>query len=76
MAEPLKIGQKYWVRYRIPGVHRVDRTMIAQFLGDVGGGMLSFSGRPQFGTTEIDEKWVLVTREVAKHAECHVDRKA
>ena len=76
MAEPLKIGQKYWVRYKIPGLHRVDRTMIAQFLGDVGNEVLSFSGRPQFGTTEIQEKHVLVVREVAKHAECYVDKKA
>lgn len=76
MAEPLKIGQKYWVRYRIPGRHRVDRTMIAQYLGDVGEGKMSFSGRPQFGTTELSESWIMVTREVAAHAECHVDRKA
>lgn len=75
MADSMKIGQKYWVRYRIPGVHRVDRTLIAQFLGDGGHGMLSFSGRPQFGITEIDERWIMVTREVANYAECHVDRK-
>lgn len=76
MAEPMKIGQKYWVRYKIPGLHRVDRTMIAQYLGDVGNGVMSFSGRPQFGTTEIQEQHIMVTREVAAHAECHVDRKA
>lgn len=76
MADPMKIGQKYWVRYRIPGLHRVDRTMIAQFLGDVGNGVLSFSGRPQFGTTEIQERHVQVVREVAAYAECYVDRKA
>lgn len=75
MAEPMKPGKKYWVRYRIPGLHRIDRTMIAKFLGDVGNGEISFSGRPQFGTTELNEKYVLVVREVADHAECHVDRK-
>lgn len=73
--ESMRVGQKYWVRYKIPGRHRVDRTMIAQFLGKVDKDKLSFSGRPQFGTTELSESWVMVTREVAKHAECHVDRK-
>lgn len=72
---PMKIGQKYWVRYRIPGLHRIDRTMIAQYLGDVGDGKMSFSGRPEFGTTEIDERHILVVREVEAYAECHVDRK-
>lgn len=76
MTEPMKTGKKYWVRYRTPGLHRADRTMIAQYLGDVGKGMLSFSGRPQFGTTELNEEHVLLVREVGDHAECHVDRKA
>lgn len=76
MAEPMKVGKKYWVRYRIPGLHRADRTMIAKYLGVVDSKNLSFSGRPQFGTTELEEQWILVVREVADHAEPHVDRKA
>jgi hypothetical protein len=68
-------GKKYWVRYRIPGLHRADRTMIARFLA-VRGTELIFSGRPQFGSVELDKKHVLVVQEVKDHAECHVDRKA
>ena len=75
MADPMKIGQKYHVTYKIPGRHRVPRTMVAQFLGDVGRGMLSFSGRPEFGTTELDEKWVLQALPVDSKTICHVDRK-
>lgn len=68
-------GKKYWIRYRIPGLHRVDRTMIVKYLG-MRGTELVLSGRPQFGSTEIDKKHVLVVQEVRDHAECHVDRKA
>jgi hypothetical protein len=29
----MQIGEKYLVTYRIPGVHRVDRTMVGRFIG-------------------------------------------
>lgn len=76
MAEPMKYGKKYWVRYRIPGLHRYDRTMVAKYLGPSHDTKLSFSGRPQYGTTELDERHILAVREVADHAECYHSRRA
>jgi hypothetical protein len=68
-------GKKYLIHYRIPGRHRVPRTMVAKFLGDVGKGKMSFSGRPEFGTTELDEKWIDQVKPVDSATKCHADRK-
>ena len=75
MADPMRIGRKYFVIYKMDGIHRVPRCMIAQFLGDVGNGILSFSGRPEFGTTEIDEKYVIEVIPVDSKMKCYADRK-
>lgn len=74
-AETMEAGKKYWIRYRIPGLHRADRVMVAKFLA-IRGVEVVLSGRPEFGTTELNIGHVLMVREVAEHAECYVDRKA
>lgn len=74
MAELMRIGQKYFVVYKMDH-QRVRRCMVAQYLGDVGNGILSFSGRPEFGTTEIDEKYVISTKAVDSGTSCFADRK-
>lgn len=75
MAEPMKPGQKYYVLYQIEGVHRIPRTMVATFLGDVGNGGMSFSGRPHFGTTELKESWIKEAVSVDSSVICYIDRK-
>lgn len=56
----MRSGEKYLVKYRIPGVHRVPRLMLASFMG-VEDNTLLFSGRPVFGTSSIRKEWVLET---------------
>lgn len=72
---PLVRGRRYYVEYRIPGVHRVKRSMVAVFLGVVSDKSLIFSGQPAFGTTELEESWCLLARGVDSATKPFVDRK-
>jgi hypothetical protein len=57
---PTQIGARYKVTYRIEGVHRVDRVMVADFLGaEHDNSRLYFSGRPMFGTAELAPEWIV-----------------
>ena len=73
-------GKKYRIRYKIPGLHKVDRQGVAVFLGaekDVlGRTQYTFSGRPEFGTTTILAEHVSERIEVPGTTRCYMDRKA
>jgi hypothetical protein len=72
-------GKKYRIVYKIQGVHRVARKGVAVFLGadkdQLGRTVYTFSGRPEFGTTEIRAEWVSEKVEVPGHIRCYMDRK-
>jgi hypothetical protein len=81
---PWKRGAKFRIRYRIPG-QRYDREMVATYLGmpshrDVrvrpGRRIRQFSGRPEYGTTELELDWVLGNEEVPADTKCYAGRRA
>jgi hypothetical protein len=74
-------GKKYRVRYQIPGVHRKPREMVAQFIDldkskfDVEGDLFVFSGRPEFGTTDLPRRHLIGAAEVPASTECYHSKK-
>jgi hypothetical protein len=69
-------GQKYRVRYRIEGIHKVMREGVAAFLAyHADTDELIFSGRPQFGTTQMKPEWIHAMWEVERSEKCYMDRK-
>lgn len=76
----LERGKRYWVRYRIPGVHRYDRASIMDFLwvGTSGAdeGKLMFNARPEAGTQAIEPSWVKGWREVDKSTKIKLNMRA
>jgi hypothetical protein len=72
-------GLKYRIVYQIPGLHRVPRQGVVMFLGaekdTVGRTVYMFSGRPEFGTTEILAEHVSEKIEVPAETRCYMDRK-
>lgn len=76
-------GAKYKVRYRIPGVQRYDREMVATYLGTPHPQKATgiprerqFSGRPEFGTTSLSMDWIIDNERVSSDTSCYVDRRA
>jgi hypothetical protein len=68
--------RKYRVKYQIEGIHRVPREGVATFMGLTGiSQALMFSGRPQFGTTELDLKHITSMEPVDDDTDCYMDRK-
>jgi hypothetical protein len=76
-------GAKYRVRYQIPGLHRIPREMVAKFIsidkdgifGDAGRDKFVFSGRPEFGTTDLERRHLLGAEMVPSSTECFHSRK-
>jgi hypothetical protein len=56
-------GRQYKVRYQIPGLHKKPREMVAVYLSfdERPNGLKTyfFSGRPEFGTTEVKQEHIL-----------------
>lgn len=78
MSDQMFTGDKYKIEYKIPGVHRVHRQMVATFLGTRREGsktFLDFSGRPVFGTTSLDRAHIGVVMLAESNAEPYTDRK-
>lgn len=73
-ASLMTTGRKYEVIYQIPGVHRVPRRMVAVYLGPLGKSS-SFSGRPFFGTTDLENNWIQQVAEVSTNTACITDQK-
>jgi hypothetical protein len=78
----LRQGLKYRVTYRIPGVHRVPREMVAVYLNTLHDDALgirhdeaSFSGRPEFGTTSVKIEHIMDAVQVPNATKCYADRK-
>lgn len=76
----MKYGKKYKITYKIPSVHRVQRTGVATYIGQhldgAGHVVLELSGRPEFGTTEVREDWITQpVEQVADDAQCYMDRR-
>jgi hypothetical protein len=74
----MKPGQRYLVIYKIPGLHRVDREMVADYVDDKTEGdrtMLLFSGRPEFGNTYLNLADVSYYTRSNQHSKCYTDRK-
>lgn len=77
----LREGKKYRIRYQIEGLHRVPREGIAAFLAireskfESEQPTLIFSGRPQFGTTDLEVRWIIAMWEVDRAEKCYMDRK-
>lgn len=79
--DSLEPGTKYRVRYQIPGVYIRPREMVARFLGitlhdahrdlDV----FIFSGRPTFGTTELERRHLRGVWTADNEAICYAARK-
>lgn len=67
-------GKKYRVTYQIPGLHRVPREAV-MIPFDHNTRVIFFSGRPQFGTTEIERLHIISYEEVAPQTKCYVNRK-
>lgn len=81
---PWTRGKKYKVRYRTP-TQRYDRELVAVYLGkpdyrsnviDVSRRTRQFSGRPEFGTTELEIGWIIANEEVDPSTKCYVGRRA
>lgn len=80
--QELQPGRKYKLTYKVPGIHRVPREMVATFLafdqegGYRGAQILIFSGRPQFGTTQLKAMYFRTgVVEMPFDAECYTERK-
>jgi hypothetical protein len=75
----MREGRKYRFRYQIPGIHRVPRQGLALFLGAnqdaLGRTIYVFSGRPEFGTTEIAAEHLSEKVEVPSDSICYMDRR-
>lgn len=59
------MGNRYRIHYRIHGVHNAPRRIVADFMYEEDGSIY-LSGRPSFGTTKIDNDWVIEALEVPK----------
>lgn len=75
----MQAGKKYRIQYTIPDLHKVERQGVAMFLGaekdSLGRTVLYFSGRPEFGTTEILSEFVSEKVQVSIDTPCYMDRK-
>ncbi len=67
-------GRMYDIVYQIPGMHKVPRQTIMAFL-EGGDGRLIFSGRPLFGTAEINPSHIIRWRQVDDSTEPMEPRK-
>jgi len=72
-------GHQYKVRYQVPGLHKKPREMVATYLSfdekSNGKKTYFFSGRPEFGTTEIDQEHVLWWMEMEENIKPYHSRK-
>jgi hypothetical protein len=73
-------GTKYKIRYRLEHQKR-DRQGVATYLGlgTLGAGgqktELTFSGRPEFGTTSLMLTDMISVEPVAENTKCYMDKK-
>lgn len=67
-------GCAYRVRYKSE-TQRVDREMLALYLGKDPRGGMAFSGRPEFGTTTLPLEWFISAEPAARSDKYYVDRK-
>jgi hypothetical protein len=77
----MEAGKKYRIRYQIPGVYNRPREMVAKFLSvnvneHTGAETYVFSGRPEFGTTDLEAKHIRGVWELRDQStQCYHGRK-
>lgn len=69
----MEVGNKYLVRYQIKGVHRRKREMVAKYLGHTEEKLI-FTGRPVFGTSELEPEHLISVKKVTMGTDCYADR--
>jgi hypothetical protein len=66
-------GENYIVTVLIPP-KRKPRESCMQYLGASTDGVLQFSGRPEFGTTEIKPEWIVRARKAGPRTKHYANR--
>jgi hypothetical protein len=74
----LERHKRYRLRYRVPGLHMVDREAVMVYLGrghESAVDYLLWSARPVAGTQRLHMSHILSISLVGDDVDCYVDRK-